>query len=343
MPSDFGGMASLEVARSMPEFDSPGGRFPFVPLVGYFDEWLRFGFQVFYNKWDRPHGFIAVLIPIGVLCITFGLTIVGLVKKIKIVPLEALLFGVSVVLVHELSRILAFYLYVPNRHLQIPMAFFFIIVFSAGLWHVACYLFRNQGEEKYLKALVGFALIVCVVVFGSGDGLQGKANFNTYKYQKGRFSEWIRDNTPTGALVAGFPTLVDPVPLFGERRVLISTEMAHPFYRGYYDQIRDRVTASLKAHYAKDLNELYDIVAPLGVSYFVFQRDLFYPEALKKASYFKPYDQLVFSLTRGDVNQYAYRQLPKAVDLINAPFMPFKDNVAAIVDIHRLGQYLGRE
>lgn len=343
MPSDFGSMASLYVARSMPEFDSPGGRFPFVPLVGYFEEWWRFGFQVFYNKWDRPHGIIAGFIPVGVTCATLGLALYGLVKKVRIVPLEVLLFGISAALVHELSRIFAFYLYVPNRHLQIPMAFFFIVVFSTGLWRLASYIFRNQGEEKYLKALLGFALLVYIVVFGSGDGLQGKANFNTYKYQKGRFSEWIRENTPETALVAGYPTLVDPVPLFGERRVFISTEMAHPFYRGYYDQIRDRISVSLRAHYAKDLNELYDIVAPLGVSYFVFERDLFYPEALKKASYFKPYDQLVFSLTRGDVNHYAYRQLPREVDLGVAPFMPFKDNVAAIVDIHRLGQYLGRE
>jgi hypothetical protein len=343
MPSDFGRMASLEVARSMPEFDSPGGRFPFVPLVGYFDEWLKFGFQVFYNKWDRPHGFVANLIPAGVLCVSLGLTLFGFLKKLKIVPFEVLLFAISAGLVHELSRIFAFYFYVPNRHLQIPMAISFIVVFSAGLWQLACYLFQNQGEKKYVKALAGIALLICVVVFGSGDGLQGKANFNTYKYQKGRFAEWIRDNTPTSALVAGYPTLVDPVPLFGERRVLISTEMAHPFYRGYYDQIRDRITASLRAHYARDLNELYDIVAPLGVSYFVFQRNLFYPEALKEASYFKPYDQLVFSLTRGDINHYAYRQLPRAVDLSVAPFMPFKDNVAAIVDIHRLGQYLGRE
>lgn len=343
MPSDFGAMASLDVARTMPEFDSPGGRFPFVPLLGYVDEWLRFGFQVFYNKWDRPHGIVANLIPIGVLCITLGLALFGFFKKIKIVPLEVLLFGISAALVHELSRILAFYLYVPNRHLQIPMAFFFIVVFSTGVWQFICYLSRNQGEEKYVKALLGIALVAFVVVFGSGDGLQGKANFNTYKYQKGRFAEWIRDNTPVTALIAGYPTLVDAVPLFGERRVLISTEMAHPFYRGYYDQIRDRITASLTAHYAKDLNELYTIVAPLGISYFVFQRDQFYPEALKRASYFKPYDQLVFSLTRGDATQYAYRQLPKVVDLSVAPFMPFKDATAAVVDIHRLGQYLGRE
>jgi hypothetical protein len=343
MPSDFGAMASLDVARSMPEFDSSGGRFPFVPLLGYFDEWLRFGFQAFYNKWDRPHGFIALLIPIGVLCVTAGLTLFGFVRKVKIVPLEVLLFGISAVMVHELSRIFAFYLYVPNRHLQIPMAFFFIVVFSAGIWKVVCYLCRNQGDGKYVKAFLGIVIVALVVAFGSGDGLQGKANFNTYKYQKGRFAEWIRENTPATVLVAGYPTLVDAVPLFGERRVFINTEMAHPFYRGYYEQIRDRITVSLKAHYAKDLDELYNIVAPLGISYFVFQRDHFYPEALKKASFFKPYDQLVYSLTRGDISSYAYRQLPKDVDLSVAPFMPFKDNVAAVVDIHRLGQYLGRE
>jgi len=311
--------------------------------LNYFDEWWRFGFQVFYNKWDRPSGILAYIIPLAVLSVSLVLVLFGFLKKLKIIPLEVLMFGLSAALVHELSRVLAFYLYVPNRHLQVPMAFFFIVVFSTGIWQIICHIYNKDGEIKYLKALLAFGVLSLLVIFGSGDGLQGKANFNTHKFQKGKFAHWIRENTPEQALIAGYPTLVDAVPLFGERRVYISTEMAHPFYRGYYEQIRERINYSLRAHYAKNLAELYDIVVPLGITYFVFQRALFYPDALEKASFFKPYDQVVFSLTRGDANQYAYRELPKSVDLSVAPYMPFKDGVAAVVDIHRLGKYLGRE
>jgi hypothetical protein len=343
MPAEFGAMASLDEARTMPEFDSSGGRFPFVPLVPYFEEWWRFGFQAFYNKWERPSGLMAWVMPLGIVASTVSLIVYNFRSKIRILPLEVLIFGVCSIFVHYLSRVFAFRLYVPNRHLQIPMACFFIFVFSVGLWRLFCYSHKQGSCVRYFRGLLGLFIIVMVVVYGSGSGLQGKANFNTHKYQKGRFAHWIREQTPGDAIIAGYPTLVDAVPLFGERRVYISTEMAHPFYRGYYESIRQRIELSLKAHYAGTLDQLYDLVAPVGIDYFVFQRSLFYPEALEGASYFKPYDQLVFSLTRGDQQRYAYRELPREVDMEKVPFMPFKDNVAAVVDIHQLGKFLGRE
>jgi hypothetical protein len=82
------------------------------------------------------------------------------------------------------------------------------------------------------------------------------------------------------------------------------------------------------------------LLAPYGIDFFAFQRDRFYPEALAKASFFRPYDQLVFGLTRGAVMEYAYRELPAEVDLERAPFMPFKDRKAAIVDVAKLGDFL---
>jgi hypothetical protein len=344
MPAEFGSMASLKVAQSMPEFDSDGGRFPFVPLVPYLEEWRRFGFQAFTNKWERPLGLLENLLPLGIVVACGVIWLRGVGIRRNYVPTEVVCLGIGAVAVHALSRVFAFYLYVPNRHLQIPMALFFIVGISGGVWLLASHQTKPRNGPHVIRGILGLLCVTLVVVYGSGSGLQGKANFNTHINQKGHFAHWLRNNTPLDALVAGYPTLVDAVPLFAERKVYISTEMAHPFYKGYYDKIKDRIIVSLRAHYAPTLTALYDEIAPYGISYFVFQRNLFYPEQLSSASFFKPYDQLVFSLTRGvDPMNFAYRALPKEVNLDVAPFMPFKDETAAVVDVRLLGRYLGRE
>lgn len=347
MPAEFGGMANLETAASMPEFARPGGRFPFVPLLPYWKELHLFGFQAFLNKWFTPHFVLRLGIPLLSAALVFTLAFSGWLKRKEYIPKVVLVYGACCLLVHELSRCFAFYLYVPNRHLQFPMAIFFVIAVTVGLWRLLTGIpAQGSSRERFSSwyGTAGLLVLMCVVLSGSGLGLTGRANFNTHVYQKGKFAAWLKKYSPEDALIAGHPTLVDPVPLFAERRVFISTELAHPFYRGYYNLIKDRVELSLRAHYAKSLEELYDMVAPQGIDYFVFHRALFYPEALASASYFRPYDQVVYEVTRvPNIMQFAYRELPAEVDLAIAPYMPFKDEVAAVVDIHRLGRALGRE
>jgi hypothetical protein len=227
------------------------------------------------------------------------------------------------------------------------MAIFFVVALSIGVWRW-CTDSNDASNAtllgKPIRGVLGLLLLMVCILSGSGLALDGRANFNTHIHQKGKFAAWLQKHSDKKALIAGYPTLVDAVPLIAQRRVYIGTEFAHPFYKGYYDQIKDRLTVSLQAHYAASLEELYDLVAPKGIDYFVFQRSLFYPEELAKASFFKPYDQLVFGLTRvPDIMRFAYRELPAEVDLEMAPFMPFKDNVAAVVDIHLLGKALGKE
>jgi hypothetical protein len=339
MPADFGSMANLKLAETMPEFANPGGRFPFVPLIDYWEELILFGFQAFKSKWYNTGAYYEYLI----LVIVATILIYGFLKRtnslvkynddsLRILPLSITVFIITVLITHQLSRIFAFYLYVPNRHLQIPFNLILIVTIPAVIW--------RWGYPNKTKVLLGWLVIATLVYIGSGKGLDGSANFNTRLEQKGAFALWLKENTPKDALIAGHPTIVDPVPLVAQRRVYISTEMAHPFYQGYYNQIKDRIPLSLRAHYAKSLVELYDLVAPIGIDYFVFERAQFYPEKLDSASYFRPYNVLVKELTSGNYFLYAYRELPKSLDLTVAPFMPFKDHVSAIVDIKKLGLFL---
>lgn len=197
-------------------------------------------------------------------------------------------------------------------------------------------------KSAWLSA-VAFLVLGVVVVIGTGDGLYGSANFNYSLYKKGKVFAWIKKNTSETALFAGHPSHVDGLPLFGARRTFATTETAHPFYSEYYKEIKRRIIISLKAHYARDLEEVVRLLEPEGIDYFVFSRKRFYPSALEHERYYYPLNALVDELTSRHYTEYAYKQLPKRVNIEAAPYMPFKDAQSAVVDVAKLKEFLGKE
>lgn len=348
MPENIGSMASLEVASQMPEFSNEGGRFPFYPLTPAMREIYDFGFQAMLSRFYRVDKFVGYLVPSLIISMLLIAGLISLKRKKNYFPLELFTFGLGSMIVYFLSRIFAFRLYVPNRHLQIPMGLFFIVATTVVVWRV---LYKQNPEDnnndfsssyisKAKYSFLGLITIALLVMLGSGTGLYGSMNFNTPVFQKGRAAEWISKNTPENSLIAGHPAIVDNIGLVGMRKVYITQETAHPFYDKYYATIKPRIEISLRAHYAKNLTELYNLVAKEGINYFVFWRKLFYPAELAEATLFKPYDQLVRELTAGPEAQYAYRELPKDISSDKLNPLVFKDKEAVVIDVKKLGEYL---
>jgi hypothetical protein len=255
--------------------------------------------------------------------------------------------------VYFLSRILAFRLYVPNRHIQIPLAIFFIFAGTVGAWR-ALHQGKNSSRSEvgsYRDSRLRYAwLSVCglmvwatVIYAGSNVGLFGTANFNYSRDKKGGVFDWLNQNTPENALIAGHPTHLDGVQLFAIRRGYVTTETTHPFYKGYYAEMFRRNEISLRAHFSKSLEELVMISEPEGITYFVFRRADFQPGAMQKMKFFPSYKPLLDELTSRPENEYAYRQLPPTVDMANYPFMPYKDKLSVVVDIQALKRYLATQ
>jgi hypothetical protein len=342
MPPEIGTMATYQETLNRPEFARPGGRFPFTPLVPLLEEIKTFAFQTFTSKWYKISRTGDNLLQGAVALLTVFLFSYGAIKRRWYVPKGVSAYFFATVFTYLLSRQVAFHLYVPNRHLQIPLSFFFIAAFTLGFWKLG-----NEVFARTLKRQRGGALLLLVVallvVGGSGHGLYSRANFNWHTRQRGEVFEWIRENTPEESLIAGHPTFVDAVQLFAHRKVYASTETAHPFYDKYYEQIEPRLALSLRAHYAKDLLSLYQLVAPEGIDYFVLERKRFYPEELKEASYFRPLDQVVSSATQRPWKEYAYRQLPRELDSERAPYLVYRDAYSVVIDIAALGKFLEKQ
>ena len=336
-PPEIGQMVDFETASKMPAFQNPGGRFPFIPQPSIWEHFHDFTYNAFINKWFEPlplvkeYGWIVIY---GALLI---LLILGIKQKRTIVPLSLWSFLLAVAAVYLTSRQVMFKLYVPDRHLLFPMTFFMIAAFTTGCWNLA----TTPTGEKTWRGLTSLIVLAGIIFFSSGSGFTGDAQFRYHIHRKGRAFDWVKKYTPRFALIAGHPTHVDPVPLFGMRRAFVTSEVAHPFYPKYYSEMERRLTVSLKAHYATSFNEFLKLVTPEKIDYFIFSRQRFYPNNLKNETFFKPLDTLTKRLTSRGSNAYAYKKLPRSVDP-QYPFVKFVDDQSTIIDIKELEIFLVR-
>jgi hypothetical protein len=341
MPGEIGTMVSFSEASQMPEFHDKG-RFPFLPLLPRTVELSAFAFQAFFTRWYRPFPYMKTVIFPFLLIGVLSLTLVkrprreeGVSGARRYFPLEGIFFLVGILATYELSRIFAFKLYVPNRHLQIPMALFFIAFLTSAVWRYASSFgnFPSRGGAA-LMVLVG------VIFLSSGSGLQGSMNFNVHTGRAGRAFKWLEKNSERNALIAGEPTLVDHTQLFARRSVYVSTETSHPFYTTYAMEMKRRLEIVLRAHYTASLVELYTLTKREGISYFVFDRQKFYPITLTSERYFKPLDMIIPTVLSSQEGRPLYYSLPRKVNIEVVPYMVFRDDRAVVVDIDKLGSFL---
>jgi hypothetical protein len=363
-PPSVGQMVTYEQAAAMPEFQYPHGRFPFVPLRPASEEVRTYVFQSFIARFFNPdrvwkgswlhqvsgdQRFFKHNMRYIVVALFGGLLLVGLIRKRVVLPSQLVCLLVAIAGVYLASRALAFKLYVPNRHLQFPMGIFFLMGTPIVVWRAFHSGIRgDEGEAGYRNTslkrawMSGLAMVALVafVYVGSGTGLYGTANFNYSSTKKGNVFLWIKKHTPEDALIAGHPTFIDSVMLFGMRRGFATTETAHPFYQGYYYTIKRRLEVSLRAHFAHDSEELLALVEPEGIDYFVFEQKAFHSDALKAADYHPPLDTLVKELASDDPASYLFAKLPRRVDLQTAPYMPFRDRYSAVIDVAKLREFV---
>ncbi len=368
MPPEIGTMVTFEEASGLPEFQRyrpdlgimEAGRFPFVPLVPAGQEIRTFAFEAFVGRFYRPGPLLQKAIRPAVIGIFVLIIGTSLFRRRKILPSELYFFIISAWTVYFASRFLAFQLYVPDRHLQFPMTIFYTIAYSIAAWRFF-YPMRNflalghpgnRFEDRIAldsawRGMLGLFLLGSLILASSGLQLTGSANFNASRESRGRVFPWISRNTPESSLIAGHPTSLDTIQLFGMRKGYVTTETSHPFYSKYREEMRRRLEIAFRANYAKDLEELVAITQPEGIDYFLFDRRLFYENRLREAEYFPPLNPLVKELAGRPVEDYAYRKLPLVIhermtpeNAASYPYIVYWDKRHVLVDLRKLEEAL---
>ena len=341
-PPEIGSIVTYEQALTMPEFSKPNGRFAFVPFRPAWDEIRTFGFRAFVTNYYKPPPELKAIVPELVAALLVGVTLLGLRRGRQAVPPQLWAFLGAIVITYFAARLFAFRLFVPDRYIDIPLVIFFCSACTLGVWRS---LHREPLPASSVlrsawPAGVGILLLAAFVYRMSGDGLFGPANFNIMTKGYGHVWSWLKKNTPPTALIAGHPRFMDPGPLLAARRAYMTAEMAYPLYTEFVKLVRHRVEVSFRAHYARTLPEMLKVIESEGIDYFVFARKEFYPQALAEANFYSPFEPLVRELTARPHQEYAFRELPTAIDIEAAPYMPFRDDFAAVIDVKKLREHL---
>lgn len=347
-PKEFGSMATYEEALARPEFSArePRGRFPFVPFKPAIKEVSSFALQSFHSPrlYESPVVWKRTGLTI-VMGLALSLALVGAIRRVTAFPAALLAYGLASAAVYVASRVFAFKLFVPDRHLQFPFALLSIVAFSTAVWRVLVKPHRLTDaleripHRKSLVGLAGLGALGLLIYSGSGTGLYGSANFNYHRLKRGKVFEWVKANTPSDAVVAGEPIFIDPVQLFGERNGFITSETAHPFYSGYWQEAKRRMEISLRANYSKNTGELLELVERENVSYFIFDRASLSGDRLKKAKYYAPFNYLVRELAGHHPEEYLGRKLVSLSGDTRSLVVPYMDDRAIVVDVQALRRH----
>lgn len=354
-PPELGTMATLEHASGLQGFSKLGGRFPLLPLSAPWDEFQTVGLQVFTGPWRSLSNSQAAMVPVILLIVVMllaGGVLFRLLQGRKFSELfdpELVCFGCAVAICYSLSREFAFSLYIPERYLGMPLGIFFVAFIPVLVFRLCCERGCERrgggrtGDSELAPSkiqLLGMVALTSAVFASAGIGTRGPEMFEVCYRQRAELWDFLQTQTPPDALIAGHPTLLDGVQLFARRSGFITTETAHPFYDTYYAEVKRRIVVVFTAHYATDWRTFYKLLAPEKIDYFVFRNASFKPEALHRTVYQIPFINLLKRLNSKHLTKYVFSKLPAKIDLVNFPFLVYRSDSEAVIDVKELGVFL---
>jgi hypothetical protein len=175
-------------------------------------------------------------------------------------------------------------------------------------------LILRQTKTRLPQGILAVAALVVFLTAGASYNYNIEATkkyFVTYPYP--RLYKFLA-TLPQDSFLAGPPQLMDPVPLFSRRRVLVTNELSLPYFRGYYELIKKRTLDFLNAYYAPGQEELLSFAATYKVDYLVMNALHFNPGYLSRGGlYWEPYDSYIRKLVSGRNNFFLKEPPPEMV------------------------------
>lgn len=272
--SSYGPVVTGNEARTMPEF-LPKGRMA-VYKQGFWDYWFTgshtgmFSSSVFYPLLMG----LGLLLP-GLLVFRKHFPLVDRVsRRIALMPRAVL----ASLVMFAAANVLLFRLYLPSRFTV--NSFRILLALAAGLtaiiildtivrWAIA-HATQPLGSIMAIAATGALAAALFLPQILSGVWVDTR-----YKTGEApQLYEWLA-RTPKDALIASLSNETDNLPVFAKRSILVGREIALPFHRGYYGQIRQRAIDLIHAQYSADLADLQRFIQTYGVTYLLVDRDAF--------------------------------------------------------------------
>lgn len=288
----FGPLVWLSETAGRPEF-GPDGRLDLAPLPNPFLDFVYFPFERIglFLEFGLIPGIVslAVLAPI----VWYGGRAIdwrAFAAKLK--PLAWT--GAAFLVFYIAARLMAFKLFVPDRYVQYPLNLFYAILLSACL------------AAAVKRAGLGRAACVAFIILAAVLGAMRLKNVALYDYSADApLCAAVEAATPKNAMLAGHPALMDNVMTFGRRNAYAAFELAHPWSRGYWEQLRPRLDAFFETYYAADKERVARFARETNVDFLLVDEAHFTPEFIAKRPFFEPFGRAIKEMAEGRQGSFA--------------------------------------
>ena len=197
--------------------------------------------------------------------------------------------------------------YIPNRYTRYSMVVL-LALWNARNWDL---ILARVSWRSARYAMVAVLLVVGGFSYGttqeSGRGWTDRRDMTNT-------SLFIREALPGGVLFAGSPRKLDDVMVQGRRSVLTPYKLVHPWFTAYYDEIRERTRASLRAHFALGPEPINELHRRYGVTHFLVEKILFERARYSYSVFAQPYSDEVYE-ELGDRRKFYLSPMPRGLAL----------------------------
>jgi hypothetical protein len=288
--AQFGPVVTAPEARLMPEF-LPGGRMV-VFREGFVNYWLTGKHTgMFASSPLRPLGLsIGLALPFLWLP-RWRMQLTAVISPgIRILPR----FILSSIVMFFAAHALLFRLYLPSRFTV--HSFRIVLALCAGLAATLMLSALFRRIDTGSRAQLASALVsACLVLYAAVVALPLVGGLSREKYKTGQYSrlyDYLATQSKT-AVIASLSREVDDLPVFARRSILVGREIALPFHKTYYDEIRRRASDLIAAQYSPDLAELKRFLKAYDVKFLLVNRQAFRSDRLSRDKWLMQFEPAV--------------------------------------------------
>jgi len=211
-------------------------------------------------------------------------------EKIFKLPREIYLMFFSSLFLQSLAVLLLFRLYLPVRYIQYSFPLFLIIILAHGL-----YILSENKKTKPIFMVLALLLIIFYIP-KTDPSLVYCGDKGIYDYLQ---------TLPTEAMIAGYPTDMNCIALYGQRKPFIMGELNEPFFTDYYKVVKQRNLDFFSAYYSSSKEEILEFCKENRVSHIVVNKKHFDEKFLsKRRIYIEPFSSHIKGITKDKKDFY---------------------------------------
>ena len=211
-------------------------------------------------------------------------------KILANIPKEVYFMLISGFVLQSLAALLLFRLHLPSRYVRYPLPLVLMLILAYGIYLLS-------KDRKTMPVFVGLLILLPIFYIPKIDYMPVHCqDKEVYGYLK---------TLPKSALVAGHPTDMNCMALFGQIKPFIMSELNTPYYKDYYEIVRKRNLDFFSAYYSDSRLKVQNFCKDNSITHLIVNKEHFDEGFLnKRRIFYEPFNSYIKNITKNRKDFY---------------------------------------